>query len=141
MDNLDSKLKAFKQRTEQARHLNALVTSDWEGAAQRAAHLAERRSQGQWNGLLDGLVLAIKDNIETAGITTTSGSDFYRTHVPNHDAPVVERLKAAGALVAHKSALHEFAFGSNHVPGFSQTLNPWNNERIRVDRAGVQRQR
>ena len=40
-----------------------------------------------------------------------SGSDFYRTHVPNHDAPVVERLKAAGALVAYKSALHEFAFG------------------------------
>lgn len=131
MDNLDLKLKAFKQRTEQARHLNALVTSDWEGAAQRAAHLAERRSQGQWNGLLDGLVLAIKDNIETAGITTTSGSDFFRTHVPNHDAPVVERLKAAGALVAHKSALHEFAFGIRTTsPVSGQTLNPWNNERI-----------
>ena len=131
MDNLDSKLKAFKQRTEQARHLNALVTSDWEGAAQRAAHLAERRSQGQWNGLLDGLVLAIKDNIETAGITTTSGSDFFRTHVPNHDAPVVERLKAAGALIAHKSALHEFAFGIRTTsPVSGQTLNPWNNERI-----------
>ena len=101
------------------------------GAAQRAAHLAERRSQGQWNGLLDGLVLAIKDNIETAGITTTSGSDFYRTHVPNHDAPVVERLKAAGALVAHKSALHEFAFGIRTTsPVSGQTLNPWNNERI-----------
>ena len=131
MDNLDSKLTALKQRTEQARHLNALVTSDWEGAAQRAAHLAERRSQGQWNGLLDGLVLAIKDNIETAGITTTSGSDFFRTHVPNHDAPVVERLKAAGALIAHKSALHEFAFGIRTTsPVSGQTLNPWNNERI-----------
>lgn len=131
MENLDSKLKAFKQRTEQARHLNALVTSDWEGAAQRAAHLAERRSQGQWNGLLDGLVLAIKDNIETAGIITTSGSDFFRTHVPNHDAPVVERLKAAGALIAHKSALHEFAFGIRTTsPVSGQTLNPWNNERI-----------
>ena len=131
MDNLDSKLTAFKQRAEQARHLNALVTSDWEGVAQRAARLAERRSLGQWNGLLDGLVLAIKDNIETAGITTTSGSDFFRTHVPNHDAPVVERLKAAGALIAHKSALHEFAFGIRTTsPVSGQTLNPWNNERI-----------
>ena len=53
----------------------------------RAAHLAERRSQGEWNGLLDGLVLAIKV-AETGGVTTTSGSDFFRTHVPNHDAPL-----------------------------------------------------
>jgi aspartyl-tRNA(Asn)/glutamyl-tRNA(Gln) amidotransferase subunit A len=77
-------------------------------------------------GPLHGVPVSVKDLIETKGIRTTAGSKLLPTYVPNRDATVVERLKAAGAIVIGKTNTHEFALGGVSPP----TRNPWNLGRI-----------
>ena len=75
--------------------------------------------------------IALKDNIETAGVRTTSGAAYLADHIPNSDAPVVGRLKAQGAVLIGKANMQELAWGvvsTNPVVG--QCRNPWNPERI-----------
>ena len=76
--------------------------------------------------VLAGVPVGIKDIIATAGIRTTYGSALYAEHVPAQDAPIVRRLKAAGAIVIGKTNTPEFAagantynavFGATHTPG------------------------
>ena len=113
-----------------ARHeerVNAFITTTEEEARREAQAVDDRG----WQGLLHGLPIAVKDNIETAGVRTTSGARFFSDHVPNRDAPVVARLRRAGAVMVGKATLHEFAFGirsNNSVAG--QCHNPWNEERV-----------
>ena len=74
--------------------------------------------------------MAIKDNIDTAGIRTTSGAGFWAERVPNDDAPVVKRLKAAGAVIVGKATLGELVFDvRSHNPVVGYAKNPWNRER------------
>ncbi|MCY4589073.1 MAG: amidase [Alphaproteobacteria bacterium] len=100
--------------------------------AMRQAEAADRAaSNGRWLGLLHGMPVAIKDNIETAGVRTTSGSAFHADHVPNANAPVVDRLLRAGAVMVGKATLHEFAFGIRSDNTVSpQCRNPWNPKRV-----------
>ena len=66
--------------------------------------------------------VAIKDVTPTAGIRTTHGSKLFEDHVPTEDALVVQRLRAAGAIVVGKTNTPEFAFGPNTVnPVFGAT--------------------
>ncbi len=111
--------------------LNAFVTVAPE-AAREAAEAADRAAaEGRWLGLLHGMVMAVKDNIETAGLRTTSGSTFFENHVPNDDAAVVARLRRAGAVIVGKAMLHELCFGIRSVnPVSGQCRNPWNTERV-----------
>ena len=107
--------------------LNAIVTLAADAArdAARAAEAAVMR--GAELGPLHGLPIAVKDVTLTAGIRTTFGSPLYRDHVPDEDAEVVHRLKAAGAIVLAKTNTPEFATGANTVNGvFGATRNPWN---------------
>lgn len=111
--------------------LNAMITVDADAAlaAARAADAAAR--DGRWLGLLHGMPMVVKDNIDTAGLRTTYGSRFFEDHVPNHDAPVVQRLRRAGAVILGKATLHEFAFGvRSHNPVTGQCRNPWDRSRI-----------
>ena len=81
-----------------ARHeerVNAFITTTEEEARREAQAVDDRG----WQGLLHGLPIAVKDNIETAGVRTTSGARFFSDHVPNRDAPVVARLRRAGAVM------------------------------------------
>jgi amidase len=83
--------------------------------------------RGDELGLLHGLPIAIKDTTRTAGIRTTFGSPLFADHVPEEDAEVVRRLKAAGAVVTAKTNTPEFATGANTVNDvFGATRNPWN---------------
>ena len=88
-----------------------------------------RRARGQGQerlGPLHGLPIAIKDLQDTAGIRTTYGSAAFADHVPAVDGLVVQRLKAAGAIVVGKTNTPEFGVGShtfNEV--FGATRNPW----------------
>jgi amidase len=108
-------------------NLNAIVTlaADQARSAAQAAEAAIMR--GEKPGPLGGLPVAIKDITLTAGIRTTFGSPLYRDHVPEQDAEVVRRLKAAGAIVLAKTNTPEFATGANTVNAvFGATRNPWN---------------
>src|SRR6185436_7255500 len=78
-------------------------------------------------GALHGVPVSIKDLTVTKGIRTTFGSKIYEHHVPDADALVVERLKAAGAIVIGKTNTPEFGAGANTFNAvFGATRNPWN---------------
>jgi aspartyl-tRNA(Asn)/glutamyl-tRNA(Gln) amidotransferase subunit A len=80
---------------------------------------------------LRGLVVALKDNIETAGVRTTYGSRFFADHVPERDATVWTRLHAAGATLIGKTNLHEFAYGATtQNPHWGACRNPWALDRV-----------
>ncbi len=85
----------------------------------------------QRRGVLHGLPILIKDNIDVAGLPTTAGSALLSRHVPQRDAPLVARLRAAGAVILGKANMTEWAnFMTTSMPnGYSsrggQTVNPW----------------
>jgi len=82
-------------------------------------------------GPLHGIPISLKDNIYTKDIRTTGGSKILREFLPLHDAPVVEALKRAGAVILGKTNMHEFAYGvTTNNPHFGPARNPWNRERI-----------
>lgn len=90
----------------------------------RAALLAEASDLRP--GPLSGLPMAIKNLVDTAGIRTTYGHPAFADHVPAADAPVVARLKAAGAIVIGKTNTPEFGLGSHsYNPVHGTTTNPW----------------
>jgi amidase len=94
-------------------------------AARTATNALGRR--GATLGLLHGVPVSIKDLTPTRGIRTTWGSKIYEHHVPAADALVVERLKAAGAIVIGKTNTPEFGAGANTFNAvFGVTRNPWN---------------
>jgi amidase len=106
--------------------LNAIVTLAEEQAAAQAAAADQALARGGPIGPLHGLPIAVKDLVDTAGIRTTYGSPLFADHVPDADAPVVTRLKTAGAIIVGKTNTPEFGAGSqtfNQV--FGATRNPW----------------
>src|ERR687896_2258491 len=111
--------------------LRAFITPTIEGALERADELDEVAGQGDEVGPLHGLVVAIKDNIEVAGVRCTAGSAFFADHVPNRDAPVIERLRRAGAVLIGKTNLHEFAYGgTTQNEHHGACRNPWDEARL-----------
>jgi len=109
--------------------LNAVVTLN-PRAREEAQALEARIARGEDPGPLAGVTVGIKDVTEVAGVRTTYGSPLFADHVPEHDAQVVERLRAAGAVIVGKTNTPEFAAGGNTFnPVFGRTRNPWNPER------------
>ncbi|MEE8274652.1 MAG: amidase, partial [Alphaproteobacteria bacterium] len=95
------------------------------------ARAAERAvASGAALGALHGVPIAIKDLTPTKGKTTTMGSRVYEHWVPDHDAVIVEKLTAAGAILVAKTTTPEFAYSSyTESPLWGITRNPWNPER------------
>src|SRR3990167_720989 len=111
--------------------LNALWTVTAELAREQARAAETEIAKGEYRGPLHGVPVALKDLFYTRGIRTTAGSKIMADFVPDADATVVEKLRAAGAVLVGKTALHEFAYGmTNDNPHFGPTRNPWNPERI-----------
>lgn len=107
--------------------LNAYVTLAREAALAeaRAATNALRRKAAL--PPLHGIPVSIKDLTPTKGIRTTWGSKVFEHHVPEEDALIVQRLKAAGAIVVGKTNTPEFGAGANTFNAvFGATRNPWN---------------
>jgi amidase len=106
--------------------VNAIVTLTAERALAEARAKDDALARGAAPGPLFGLPVAHKDLVPTRGIRTTYGSPIYRDHVPDQDALLVERLRAAGAVTIGKTNTPEFGAGSqtfNEV--FGRTLNPY----------------
>ncbi|MGI4860971.1 MAG: amidase [Janthinobacterium lividum] len=109
--------------------LHAFCTPTPELALSQARALEKALASGAAVGPLAGVPLAVKDLICTAGIRTASGSFAYEHFVPEEDDIVVERLKAAGAIILGKTNVPEFGYsGVGHNPVFETTRNPWNTD-------------
>jgi amidase len=118
---------AHLERIEQVNpRINAIVTLVPERALADAAALDAAAADGRPAGLLQGLPVAVKDLIDTAGIRTTYGSPIYARHVPAEDDLIVQRLRAAGAIVIGKTNTPEFGAGSHTFNDvFGATRNPY----------------
>jgi aspartyl-tRNA(Asn)/glutamyl-tRNA(Gln) amidotransferase subunit A len=108
------------------RSINAFISVTGEQALATARELEAEQKSGKWRGPLHGIPIALKDNIDTAGIRTTAASGVFKDRIPGEDAEVVVRLKKAGAIVLGKLNLHEFALGgTSAVTYFGAVHNPW----------------
>lgn len=106
--------------------LNAFITVTGEQALEAAREMEAEQQRGKWRGPLHGIPIALKDNIDTAGIRTTAASELSKDRVPTEGAEVVRRLKNAGAVFLGKLNLHEFAYGgTSDVSYFGAVHNPW----------------
>jgi aspartyl-tRNA(Asn)/glutamyl-tRNA(Gln) amidotransferase subunit A len=104
--------------------LNAFISVDAAANEQAAASDARRR-EGRTIGRLDGLAVAIKDNFDVAGMSTTVGLPGRRARVAASDASAVARLRAAGAVILGKTNLDEGAFGTFSAnPHYGAVQNP-----------------
>jgi aspartyl-tRNA(Asn)/glutamyl-tRNA(Gln) amidotransferase subunit A len=113
------------------RAINAFITVTREQALAAARDMEGELRRGRPRGPLHGIPLALKDNIDTAGIRTTAASGVFKDRVPTEDAEVVVRLKKAGAVVLGKLNLHEFALGgTSAVTYFGPVHNPWGLDRV-----------
>ncbi len=107
--------------------LNAIVTLARESALKEAKAATAALKKGRKLGALHGVPVTIKDLTQTKGIRTTWGSKIFEHHVPTEDSLIVERLKAAGAIVLGKTNTPEFGAGGNTFNAvFGPTRNPWN---------------
>ncbi|HIY87071.1 MAG TPA: amidase [Candidatus Yaniella excrementavium] len=111
-----------------AAHPTFITTVDDDAAAE----ISDERFQTQTpRSALEGIPIAIKDVIATAGVRTTMGSQLFADHVPTEDAQIVKQLKAAGANIVGKSNTHEFSFGiRGDSTAFGVVPNPYDETRI-----------
>src|SRR3989440_636117 len=118
IDKINPRLNAF-----------VLITAD---QARREAKSAERAlgKRGVTLGPLHGVPFGVKDLVVTKGVRTTFGTPLYRDNVPTEDAPMVERLKAAGGIMVGKTNTPTFGWiGATHNLVFGPTRNPWHLDR------------
>lgn len=109
---------------------SAVIHVSLETARAEADAADARARAGLRLGPLDGALVSIKDLLDVAGETTTAGSQFYR-QVATKDAPVVARLRAAGAVIVGRTNLSEFAFhGIGTNPHFGTPANPLDPARV-----------
>ncbi len=111
--------------------LNAYITVTAELAVEQARRLESELMNGGWRGPLHGIPIALKDNMDTAGIRTTAASALLADRVPSSDAEAWRRLQEAGAVLLGKLNMHEFAYGgTSSISHFGPVRNPWNLEHI-----------
>ncbi len=120
-------LEAVYEQIESAdQEIGAFLSLVKDAAFESAKASDERRKEGAVLGALDGIPVAIKDNICLKGATATCGSKMLEDFYPPYDATVVQKLKEAGAVIVGKTNMDEFAMGSSTENSYYKpTKNPW----------------
>ena len=108
--------------------LHAYITVDAKGALAAAKQAEGELAKGSANGLLAGVPIAVKDQMDAKGLPTTMGTSFIKD-VAGEDSTLVARLKDQGAILLGKLNLSEFAMGGNVVHPHGTPRNPWDRER------------
>jgi len=124
--------RAFLARTgKTSERLGTYLHLDPEAILAQAARVDERKAKGETLGPLAGVPVAIKDNICIRGVPTTCGSLILERYRPPYDAHVIQRLRAADAVLFGKTNCDEFAMGSsNENSAYKPVRNPWDLERV-----------
>jgi aspartyl-tRNA(Asn)/glutamyl-tRNA(Gln) amidotransferase subunit A len=107
--------------------LNAVVTSDREGARGAAVESTRRYRDGESLSGMDGVPITVKDNIPVKGMRSTWGSRLFSNYIPEKDELPIARLRQAGAIILGKTNCPEFTLqGYTDNVLFGPTRNPWN---------------
>lgn len=111
--------------------INAFITVIEREALAQAEIVDKKIARGEKIGILEGIPVAIKDNILVKDIRCTAGSKILENYIAPYDAAVIERLKMAGAIILGKTNLDEFAMGaSTETSYFGPTKNPGDSNRV-----------
>ena len=122
---------ALLAQAQARRDLNAFITLNPDAVLEQARAADQARATGKATGKLHGLPIAVKDSVNTQALPTSNGTRALRGFQPKADAPMVERLKAAGALVLGKTNMTELSFGWTSNNGeFGAVHNPYDTSRI-----------
>lgn len=114
---------------EESNDINAYITLNKENALKKADLIDKKIENGESIGILEGIPVAVKDNICTVDLRTTCASHILENFLPPYNATVVEKLDAAGAIILGKTNMDEFAMGATtETSYFGPTKNPVNTE-------------
>lgn len=108
-------------------HLHSFVTVTRQRALKDAAAADAEIDRGHYRGPLHGIPIALKDLVHTSGVATTAGTTTYQDYVPDKDATVAARLRAAGTVLLGKVRMTEGAFSAHH-PELPTPVNPWDED-------------
>ena len=112
-------------------NIHAYLTIDGDGAEASAQAADDAFASGEDRGPLQGIPIALKDNMVTRGLETTASSQILAGWHPPYDATVVTKLRDAGAVIVGKTNLDEFAMGSStENSAYGTSRNPWDPERV-----------
>jgi Asp-tRNA(Asn)/Glu-tRNA(Gln) amidotransferase A subunit family amidase len=110
--------------------IRAFVCIDEDGAMRQARVADTAVSSGAELGPLHGVPITIKSSIDVAGLRCETGTRLRQGYIPTRDAPLVSRLKAAGAIVIGNTAVPEFLMAwETHNALYGRTNSPWDLER------------
>ncbi|AEG59579.1 Asp-tRNA(Asn)/Glu-tRNA(Gln) amidotransferase subunit GatA [Desulforamulus ruminis] len=121
----------FKRVDQVEEKVKSYLTITRDQAIEKAEEVDRKIASGEKIGPLEGIPVAIKDNMCTEGVRTTCASKILYNFVPPYTATVVEKVHRAGMVMAGKTNMDEFAMGSStENSGFQLTRNPWDLERV-----------
>lgn len=129
-ESVENILESVYEKINTNSDINAFITLCQKEALE-AANDSDMRFKAGNPKPLDGMIVAVKDNISTKGIRTTCASRMLENFTPIYDATTVLKLKAAGAIIIGKTNMDEFAMGSsNENSYFGNVLNPINKDYV-----------
>ena len=123
--------QASLEKIESTKNLNAYISVLNDRALERAKESDKRRAEGKSLGALDGIPVAVKDNMCLTGTRTTAASKILDNFVAPYTATALEKLEAAGAIIVGKTNMDEFAMGSsNETSYYGPVKNPLDESRV-----------